>query len=404
MPVEFTKITQKSGSKEKPKVTKEQREQREQMQTFMNRWNELSDFRRNLNKALKQKEESAFTAELKAELSKKFIPFNKAFTMFDKAFNEFLKQPTKIVPVPLLKAQQVLIEMKNEMEITYKKIEKKHRIIEERKIISEYKKTSIENIKFRRWKESDAADFSNFVAENASTPENLNKLLKSNPYLWNPKGNSELYYHQQCAETAILLLIHYCYKNHIDLALPASDRYEALSRYKTIEDYMRAVYPKLSASHLFYGAGGMFKQVSESEVKPGDIYTAKHPPPQGGFHAQMVVKNDKGKMDYLTGNQLNRDFKSSAKVRQKVEKVYRIGFVDPQPDAKPEEVKKTMKWGGYGDKPKILTVEEQQRRTLRVSAARSAKLPKDEIRYYRLDPNRMNNIVASISRQQKEVT
>jgi hypothetical protein len=365
----------------------------------------LGVFMYEMNQALSAKDKKPVTLELKSVLTKNFKIYVAGFKQYNIEYNKFLKSKSKIISAPLLKAFKRLIAMKRALESKLKAIKLKHRIIDERKAKAEYKKTSIEKIKFRSWKDSDITGFSKFVSTNAGNKTKLTKLLKDNKYLWNPKGNPELYFQQQCVETAVLLLIHYCFKNKIDLALPASRGHKTMSNYNNLEDYMKAVYPKLSASHLFSGGGGMLKQISKEEVKPGDIYTSKHPTPPGGYHAQMVIANNKEGLSYLAGNQSNNDFINDPGERVKVEAMYPIGFIDPQPNASPKQVKNSrnskksgkMRWGGYAYKPRIKLPKEEGGRPSLAQNERSRSKSKDEIKFYRINPKGMNNIINRIA-------
>ena len=351
---------------------------------------EVGLFQKKIEDVLISKEHTPFVVELNSVLSKDFQFFSAALKQVKEKFIELLRTNTKIIPAQFLKALFTLNEMKKAIETKYNNIEKKHRIIEERKAKAEYKETPIEGIKFRQWNQSDVEGFSKFVSTNATSEELLNKLLKNNTYLWNPKGNPELYYQEQCVEVGIMLLIHYCFRNKINLALPASDKFLVLSKFKTIEQFMSALYPQLSASHLFSGAGGIVAEIPKNQVKPGDIYTARHLPPASGFHVQMVVKNSNGKLEYLTGDQINKDFRMNPEKRAEVEKTYPLGFVDAQLNSKPENIK--MRYGGYALKPRIKSSTEAS-----ILSLGGTMSPKDEIKFYRINPKRINEVIKGIT-------
>jgi hypothetical protein len=374
----FPSVKRGPGSKESPKKSQESLKLSKLKMSYY----AMDNFMLDVKKATHKDKKTPFTKKFKASLSKEFKALEYTFKHFKIRLKQFLKTKSTTIPSTIIKAFARLSMMKNAFELKYKKIELKYRTIEERKAKAEYKKTSIERIKFRPWKKSDVVGFSKFVSEKASSAKLIKKLLKNNKYLWNPKGNPKLYFQQQCVEVAILLYIHYCFKNKINLALPAGGTHLVLSNFKTIEGFMGALYPRLAAVHLFAGAGGITTEIPENQVKPGDIYTAKHP--SGGYHAQMVITNNKGKMQYLSGDQMNKDFRKYPRVRKKVEKVYPIGFAQTQPHAKPKDVK--MKWGGYALEPNI---RDNMGRGVQVQL----KKKKDIIRYFRINPTKMNQVI-----------
>jgi hypothetical protein len=261
---------------------------------------------------------------------------------------------------------------------------------EELKAKLKYTKTSIEGFKFRKWQKSDLSKFTKFVQSNVGNKLLLQKFLKANPCMWNPKGNPGLYMHQQCAETAIILLIQYCYKNKIDLVLPAANGFNRLSNYKTLEDFMKSTYTKYGVSHMFNGGGGILKRIKKEDVKPGDIITIKRGK-KNSYHAQMVVsKFNNGNFDVIEGSQMNKDFKINKKIREKIEKLYPLGFIKEQPfTINPSAIK--MAWGGYAIKPRIRAASKSLS-----DGAGIMMNGKDKIRYYRLNPSGLNKILSRI--------
>jgi hypothetical protein len=315
-----------------------------------------------------------FQSRLQVLLSQGYHSFQNELKKIKSKKNASLSEKSSLFVRKLTKFKDMLVKRYN-------------RIIEEKKIKAEYKETSIENVKFRRWKPSDLQDFSKFVLANAGTKNALKDLLKKNKYLWNPKGNPKLYMQQQCIETAVLMLIHYCYKKKIDLALPASNGFVAMSQFKTMEKFMKAVYSKLAAVHIYSNRGNLFTEIKKEDIKPGDITSIKRGHGHG-YHGLMIVKTDKkGNVGLLSGDQMNKDFMKRPDVRKKVSEIYPLGFIKTMPNATPKEVKKNMHWGGYGIPPAVI---------FGTNDTRMNEANGDVIKYYRLDPNAMNRVLTRI--------
>ncbi len=102
----------------------------------------------------------------------------------------------------------------------------------------------------------------------------------------------------------------------------------------------------------------------------------------------MITKTDKkGNVGLLSGDQMNKDFIKSKKIRKKVSEIYPLGFIKSMPNAKPEEIKKRMHWGGYGIPPAV---------TFGPNDTRMNEANGDVIKYYRLDPQAMNRVLSQI--------
>ncbi len=294
---------------------------------------------------------------------------------FETYIRSKLNGSNETIPLSRMQFLRRLVQYKNSLKQKYLP----YRLAEEKRLKESYKETSIENIKFRKWQKSDLAAFSQFLKQNAGDNKTFQAYIQKNLHVWNPKGNPKLYYQQQCVEMSLILLIEFCYKNHIDLALPASNSYLKMSKYKTLESFMKNLYPKLSASHLYSGAGGLVTEIREKDLKAGDWISIKRP--HGGYHALIVTGNyGQGQLSVMAGSQMNKDFRKSAEVREEVEEIYPKGFVKIQSKAKPNQVK--MRYGGYAIDPMVNRGKVEQKN--------------GTYKFYRLNVDRMNQVLSRI--------